>query len=102
MLRPRQQHLYRPTPPSRPTNPVPARPQLFQPETSTKRITVSVLCRPAIVGADPRRSPRVKSLELLFYLAGALSDYRDCGADGEPPVVHVDNPERHNQMTSVT
>ncbi|MFG3329618.1 BTAD domain-containing putative transcriptional regulator [Micromonospora chersina] len=34
-----------------------------------KRVRVQVLGAPAVVGADPHRTPRAKSLELLVYLA---------------------------------
>ncbi|MGY0007553.1 AfsR/SARP family transcriptional regulator, partial [Micromonospora sp. I033] len=34
-----------------------------------KRVRVQVLGAPAVVGADPNRTPRAKSLELLVYLA---------------------------------
>jgi DNA-binding SARP family transcriptional activator len=34
-----------------------------------KRVRIQVLGAPAVVGADPHRTPRAKSLELLVYLA---------------------------------
>jgi DNA-binding SARP family transcriptional activator len=39
------------------------------PATGTDPVDVTVLGRPAIVGADPQRSLRAKSMELLVYLA---------------------------------